>query len=267
MKMALDRILVGERLRPVIPARVAVLSESMEAKGLDQPIVVRTLATAVGAQDHQLVIGAHRLAAAGALGWMDIEALIRPYDETTARLAEIDENLVRGELSPLDRCICLAERKRIWEELHPEARHGGDRRSKTRPRSNGKELPLDRVAGFSREAAATIGLSDRTIRDAVQIAEALSGDIADFLRRAPVELKGAQLRALARLPATERRTAAAHLSDGRAPSFDAALAAVGRKAPPVDGQEQLYRALVSLWGRTSAKTRKRFLAHIGEGRP
>ena len=266
MTMALDRILAGERLRPIDQRVVDLYAETMAARGcLDQPITVRPIATPANGCDHKLVAGGHRLAAARKLGWAEIAVTVNDYaNEDEARLAEIAENLIRADLNPLDRAIHLAELKQVWERLHPEAKRGGDRRSTKRQEAiKPQTLPF----GFSREAAATIGLSDRTVRDAVQIAEALIGDIADLLRRAPVDLKGAQLRALAKLPATERRTAAAHLSDGRAKSFDAALAAVGRKAPPMDGQEQLYRALVSLWGRTSAKTRKRFLAHIGGGRP
>jgi ParB family chromosome partitioning protein len=262
MRLALVRIAVGDRLRPVNAARAAALAESMAQKGLDQPIVVRPLSTPIGSADHMLVVGAHRLTGARLLGWPDIEVAVRDYDELAARLAEIDENLVRGELTPLDRAICLAERKRVWEELHPEARHGGDRRS-TKRGSSGEASPLDQAIGFSRAAAETIGLSPASIRQAVALANALHGDTLDHLRRSAVSLNGAQLRALAKLPDAERRMAAAQLADGRAKNFGAALAAVGRK-PAVDAQEQLYRALVSMWARANAKTRKRFLASVAE---
>ena len=46
-----------------------------------------------------------------------------------AKLLQIDENLCRAELSPAERAAHLVERKRLYETLHPETGHGGDRRS------------------------------------------------------------------------------------------------------------------------------------------
>lgn len=39
-----------------------------------------------------------------------------------ARLMEIDENLVRADLSPAERAAHHEERKRAWEREHPETR-------------------------------------------------------------------------------------------------------------------------------------------------
>jgi ParB family chromosome partitioning protein len=125
MRLALDRIAVGRRLRKLNPARVRAFVEDPSA--LDQaPITVRPKAGA-GKADHELVAGGHRLAAAHQLKLPDVEVIVRELDDHQALLAQCDENLLREELKALDRAIFLAERKRVWEELYPEARRGGDR--------------------------------------------------------------------------------------------------------------------------------------------
>lgn len=81
-RIGLDLIDVGERLRPVDPDYVALLAASLAERGLDTPIVV-----SAGGPDgnHQLIAGAHRLAAARSLGWAEIEALVSDADELQAQ--------------------------------------------------------------------------------------------------------------------------------------------------------------------------------------
>lgn len=256
MKLALDRIVVGKRLRPVDPARVDLFCEAQAA--LDQPIIVRPFAGPPPA-DHQLVAGAHRLAAARKLGRREIEVIIKTLNDLEASLAEIDENLIRADLSALDRAVFLAERKRLWEEMHPEARRGGDRRSRTRREriSNGEALPF----GFSRAVAEAVGLSERTIRDAVALVAALGLETTQRLQGTPIAGNASELKALARLDGAKRSKVVDRLTAGEA-RLAGALDAAGLGKPKADGQEQLFRALVSMWSRATAKTRKRFLAHV-----
>jgi ParB family chromosome partitioning protein len=46
-----------------------------------------------------------------------------------AELAEVDENLARSPLTPSQEASAIFRRKAIYEELHAETRHGGDRKS------------------------------------------------------------------------------------------------------------------------------------------
>ena len=110
---------------------VAVLADSMGEVGQ-----LTTIDVELGANGAlRLVAGAHRLAAAQRLGWVTISALVHAEGDTpdAARLREIDENLVRRELSALDRALHLAERKKVYERLYPEARHGGHAPSESEP--------------------------------------------------------------------------------------------------------------------------------------
>jgi hypothetical protein len=65
------------------------------------------------------------------LGWSAVQAIIS--DDRSAdlwRLQEIDENLVRADLSPAERAAHHAERKRLYEREHPETRNGATGRGR-----------------------------------------------------------------------------------------------------------------------------------------
>jgi ParB/RepB/Spo0J family partition protein len=83
------------RLRALQPDKADSLAESMAAQGLLQPIIVRRRA-----HGYLLVAGRHRLEAAKKLKWPTIDCIVKDgMDADAAELAEIDENLVRAELS------------------------------------------------------------------------------------------------------------------------------------------------------------------------
>ena len=79
---------------------LAALAESMERDRANQPDP-RPLALA--SDLYEVVAGSHRLQAADLLGWTEIAAVVALDDDLHAELAMIDENLVRAELSPVDR--------------------------------------------------------------------------------------------------------------------------------------------------------------------
>ena len=114
-----------ERLRKFRPEVVDWLVESITARSVLQSISVRRRSAG-----YELVAGLHRLEAARKCGHQVIRAEV--YDDLgddEAKLLQIDENLCRAELSPAERAAHLVERKRLYETLHPETSHGGDRRS------------------------------------------------------------------------------------------------------------------------------------------
>ena len=106
--------------RPLDERAVAMLAESLATVGLLQPITVRPISISGGlATGYKIIAGAHRAAAAGRLGWEQIEATIiadRPFLET--ELMEIDENLCRAELTAAQRSAAIRRRKEIWEALN-----------------------------------------------------------------------------------------------------------------------------------------------------
>jgi hypothetical protein len=79
-----------------------------------------------------LVGGWHRLEAVRKLGHDSIEAkVLDGVDADAALLAEIDENLIRAELSPAERKLHIARRKELYDAQPNAPKRGGDRRSKS----------------------------------------------------------------------------------------------------------------------------------------
>ena len=98
---------------------VEALAQSIKEVGLLNPITVTP--------DLTLIAGYHRLEACKRLGWKDIPVQIMKLDGLKAELAEIDENLVRNELTVLEHAEALKRRKEIYEALHPKSKKGGSR--------------------------------------------------------------------------------------------------------------------------------------------
>jgi ParB family chromosome partitioning protein len=251
--LPLDRITMGERLRPVDPDWVALLAASIAERGQDTPIQV---SPADRAGQHRLIAGAHRLAALRQAGIATARATIFRGSAAEARLLEIDENLMRRELSALDRAVFLAERKRVYEELHPETRQGENRRTDKFVRTVG-------VTSFAKETAEKLGLSDRHIRRAIKRSR-IEPELRARLATTRWADHGATLDALARAePATRRRLVEA-LTRAEAPaaSLAAARAELGeRPAPRTPEQIELHR-LMEGWRKAGRAARRQFFDFI-----
>jgi ParB family transcriptional regulator, chromosome partitioning protein len=260
LSIPLDLIEVGERLRAVDADYVALIAESLADRGLDTPIIV----TGAGADGrHRLIAGGHRVAAARQAGWTEIAAKVVEADELQAKLIEIDENLVRRELSALDRAVFLAERKRIYEALNPSAKRGGDRRGTKRASLH--------VWSFSKATAERLGLDESTIRRAVKRAAILPEVRARLARHRAAE-SGAELDKIAALPPQTQKDVAEVLANNEAVQSVAAalrlLAAGGVIMPRAQEQAEMrqYLALMALWRKADRKQRRAFLLWLdGEG--
>lgn len=258
--LPLDLIEVGERLRPVDPDYVSLIAASMAERGQDTPIVVGAAGTD---GKHKLIAGGHRVEAARALGWPRIDALISDASELQAKLQEIDENLIRRELSALDRAVFLAERKAIYEALHPEARQGGARRGiKTTSLSFWSEA-------FSKATAEKLGVDRRTIERAVKRAElAKNPELHRLLGKHPVADSGAELDKLLAEPPERRLQIAQALTRAENPARNVAEALVEISGPPArtgagETQRQL-NALLSAWRKAGAAARRQFVEFLEE---
>ena len=77
---------------------LAELEASIGVTGLLQPITVRSQPGG----GFELVAGERRLRAAGRLGWTDIPAIVRNFDDRAMLTLALVENLQRADLNPLD---------------------------------------------------------------------------------------------------------------------------------------------------------------------
>src|SRR3972149_4220616 len=107
---------------------VAALAASIAEVGLLQPICVRRVQKSRSGQMtavFEIIAGLHRVKAFRRLGRTHIAAIISDVDDLMAELMLIDENLCRNQLSPAERAAAVKRRKVIYEQLHPETKHGG----------------------------------------------------------------------------------------------------------------------------------------------
>ncbi|WP_375696331.1 ParB/RepB/Spo0J family partition protein [Bartonella sp. AP331QHHD] len=135
-KLALDVIVVPERIRPVDDEHAKALAQSMAREGLMNPITVRHTPNAKEG-NYTLIAGAHRLRAAELLGYSDIDAVVVQADKDNAALLEVAENLFRNELSVIDRALFVQTYRELWEKKYGEIQRGGD---------HGNQYTKDKVA-------------------------------------------------------------------------------------------------------------------------
>jgi len=89
------------------------------------------------------------------------------------QLAEIDENLIRHQLTALQESQALKRRKEIYEALHPETKvGGGEKGARGKPKRQS-----DVLVSFTQDTAAKTGKSRRTVERAVEVAEKLPEEI------------------------------------------------------------------------------------------
>ncbi len=148
------------RKRPL--GDVTALAESISQNGLLNAITVT--------RDGTLISGLHRLEACKLLGWAEIPANVTDLEGLRAELAEIDENLVRSELTVLQQADHLARRVEILEAL-------GQRAPGHRPEKGATLAPLQTTA----EIAAEMGMSKRSAQVRLQIARGLVPEVKEAI--------------------------------------------------------------------------------------
>lgn len=79
------------------PDEMRELEASLRSSGLLQPITVRRLGDAF-----ELIAGERRVRAASNLGWTEISAMVRDFDDRTMLVLALVENLQRANLNPLE---------------------------------------------------------------------------------------------------------------------------------------------------------------------
>jgi ParB family chromosome partitioning protein len=152
IKLADIHVAPNRRLRAIRTDLVDYLAESMKERGLLQPITARRRSDG----GYSLVSGWHRFEAAKLLAWSTIAVTVTDIDDDEAELAEIDENLIRGELSPAERALHVGRRKELYEKLHPETKHGGA----PGQAGGGKKAKDAKLAAFAEATATATGNRD-----------------------------------------------------------------------------------------------------------
>ncbi len=153
---------------------------------------------------------------------MQIPATVVSLDEVDAELAEIDENLVRNELTVLERAECLKRRKELYEAKYPDTRQGvaGGR---------ARQGSATEMISFADDTAAKTKRTSRTVRHEVQIAENLDEEVKELIRQTAVADSKTDLLRLAKMDPERQKTVAGRITDGTAKNVKEAERALKRE--------------------------------------
>lgn len=188
--------------RPTVPETVNAMAKSLSDIGLINPITVvaaKVYNSSIIVDGYRVIAGNHRVAAARALGWEEIEAfVIADHDRVENELREIDENLCRAELTPAQRAYAIKRRKEIWEIRNP-----GNQVGQVVPPEIGYKNPPSQEKGFAADTAEATGQSKKDINRHISRAEALGDDLLEVTGTSLD--KGVELDALKAMPEAERK--------------------------------------------------------------
>lgn len=275
VELPIHLIDASDRLRGVSETAASDLAISIEEAGLVHAVTVRQVASEEGSTRYKLVVGAHRLAAHVKLGRKTIRARVAVLSDIDARQMEVDENLIRADLDPLDFGRFLAERLEIYAERHPEQivrDTDAPERRRGRPPKNFVTLTkipgayVKAMMGFAEETARDVKLSRRTIYRAVQTWSGLTPELRSRLRGSLLAKNEGLLRQLAALgDKAEQAKVAELLIAGKAKNVPEGLALAAGNQPlkavqtPVDEAVKSFR---KLWGAASPSAREAILMDL-----
>lgn len=174
-------------LRAVSDAWAQTMAEEAQRDGGPkwQPIDV----VEVGTGKYRLVDGRRRLAASIRLGLDAVEARVLTAaeyaDEATIQLHEIKANMLQSGVTALERAVYLAAWKDLHEAVNGPAKRG--RKSAAELAQNSAAIQLGEFIGlFSAVAATTLGISERSVQVAVQVARGLSPTVKARIAPTPL---------------------------------------------------------------------------------
>ena len=132
-------------------------------------------------------------------------------------MAEIDENIVRRDLSTIEKGNQLLRRKEIYESLRPEGRHGGDRKSE---KIKCAKCVLDSEPSFVQDTAEKMGISQSTVRRQIQAARDMIPEAKRLIQDSGAEISQKGALKLSRLEAERQEEVAAMLASGEIQRVD-----------------------------------------------
>lgn len=271
--LKLADIIVPPRLREVDEDQAQILSSQIAWQGLLNPITVRRTPPATKPyQPYTLIAGAHRRRAVELLNGTAIEAMIVEADAIDGMMLEVSENLIRNELTALERAVFVLAYREAWEKRYGQVKAG--RPWQKNNRDNLSQLPtegpvniVEAVDGsnFYEVASARLGIHPKGIKRATRIATKIPAAIRGHLRGTEHADNQNFLLKLAGF-GPERQ---AEISRALAQSPDIVRAievtdpAAQAKAQR-NGQDLLLDRLISTWARASESTRAKFLGLLAD---
>jgi ParB family chromosome partitioning protein len=260
-EMALDDIEVHDRLRPVDEMGLgAILMTLREGEAPSDPVDVRRVRRS-GVSSYRLIDGMHRLEAARRQGHKTILASIYEGTDADARLMEIERNLARAEMKPVDRAVFLLAYKEAYEQKYPEARAAIGKALIAKRWDTTGIMP---VVSFAARVGEMAGQNETTVRRQYRAVSALSPEEIAALRDAPRWVGYKDMSEIGKITEPEERAfVIGRLSAGEAKTVKAvrkAYAAAQGKAPaPLSDSDQKLARLSDAWARAGGRNRRKFV--------
>lgn len=224
MRIKINEININPGRREASAESIEELARSISEIGLLNPITID--------QEHTLIAGLHRLEAAKWLGWTEIECAVTGLEGLQAELAEIDENIVRSELSAVEYGAVLLRRKEIYEALHPETRatyDGGSFRGNQHCGEVTDKMSATSKS-FAKDTADRLGVTTRTVERYVRMMKDLTLDTRLILAGSDVKLTQSAATKLSQLTPDQQKEAASMLVSHAIQSVDEYLAKLPKDA-------------------------------------
>ena len=200
----INKIIVKNRKREL--QDISDLKKSILDLGLLNPITINN--------DMTLIAGYHRLQACKELNFSEIPAIIIDADEIKAELMEIDENIIRKNLTALEQAEQLQRRKELFEKLHPQCNSEYVKMQNLPKRNNFASV---KVKSFTKDTAQKIGKSQRSIQQDIQIANNISDEIKKEIKGTELENKKTALLKIAKTPIKQQKDVVTQLKLEEAP--------------------------------------------------
>src|SRR5208282_2104518 len=214
-----------------------------------------------------LIAGRHRLMAAKKLKWPALDCIV--LDDVSAdqaELVEIDENLVRADLSPAEEAAHLGRRKELYELRHPATKRGsaGGRAKAAKAKGAKSQNETGQADAFIDDTAKKTGKGRSTIarkaaRAKVVVLPEIIGTSLD---------KGAEIDALAKLPVEKQRSLAEAAKRGEQVSAISAISACDPEAAKTSdgaGKEPARAPTLDprAWSMANQQEREAFVKEVG----
>ena len=196
MRLSIKEIQVKEGRRSLDTCHVGELADSIREIGLLNPLTID--------RDNFLIAGLHRLEAVKRLGWTEVDCTVSSLEGLAAELAEIDENIVRSDMSTLEYGEILLRRKEIYETLHPETKRGM-RNGQT---SKSDKMSFLETKSFAQDTAEKLGVVPRTVERQIQTAKNLTQEAKEIIKNADKKISKKEALKLSRLEPEDQKEAA-----------------------------------------------------------
>ena len=214
MQAGIDKIHVKEGRRKLNREYVGRLAESIRELGLLNPLTVDA--------GYNLIAGLHRLEAVKSLGWETVECTVRSLEGLRAEMAEIDENIVRNDLSAVEYGEILLRRKEIYETRYPETKAtyngGGFKGNQYQKVETEKISPA--IKSFVRSTAEKAGISPRRVEMEIRTAKQLAPEAKEILKGTERKITKKAVAEIARMEPERQKEAASLLAAGEIRNMD-----------------------------------------------